>query len=569
MNAGKVYLVGAGPGHPELLTLKAAELLRTTDVVVYDRLVQEEVVALASPSAERIFMGKPVGRHESRQDAVNELLVRKALEGKTVVRLKGGDPFLFGRGAEEAEYLAERGICFEVIPGVSSALAAPLSAGIPVTHRNVASSVAVITGHEAKEEESRVDWSALARIDTLVFLMGVHNAGRIAERLIAHGREPRTPAAMIQMAFWHNERVLVSKLESLADDVAAAGIKPPATLVVGEVCSMHEKLSGAHRDLRRRRDDSSRFQPAPSPDQLFRLVSSGMASQLLGLGLESGVFDLLESPMTATDAAHALQFDADATAEILGALAALGLLENTGDAWLNLDLASRYLTKASSNSLRLAILNQAALSGGWQQLRSFAEDGCRGTFSPGGQERHRDACEAVARFAAPSVVERLEAGGPSLLIGWGADAYRTAFAECWPGVTLCTWNPFLDGSGTLNGSGAGPVPESLLGSMRYRTVVLSGILSSCESGQVERLLEDAANAVGDGGVIALHDSFLPESVLPPPDVVLGALARRISRGGCRCWSLARLGGALTRLGFTRVRSQPLAAATVLVTAARN
>ena len=136
MQTGKVYLVGAGPGHPELLTLKAAELLQTGDVIVYDRLIQEEVLNLAKPAAERIYMGKTVGRHESRQTEIHELLVRKAREGRTVVRLKGGDPFVFGRGGEEAEYLAGHGVPFEVVPGVSSALAAPASAGIAITHRD-------------------------------------------------------------------------------------------------------------------------------------------------------------------------------------------------------------------------------------------------------------------------------------------------------------------------------------------------------------------------------------------------------------------------------------------------
>ncbi len=172
---GKVYLVGAGPGPVELLTLRAAELLRTAEVVVYDRLIQDGVLALASPRAEMIYMGKPVGRHESRQAEVNELLVSKAREGKPVVRLKGGDPFVLGRGGEEAEYLAQHGVPFEIIPGVSSALAAPLRAGIPVTHRDLGSCVVIATGHEAHRDEDRLDWAALSKLDTLVFLMGVHN----------------------------------------------------------------------------------------------------------------------------------------------------------------------------------------------------------------------------------------------------------------------------------------------------------------------------------------------------------------------------------------------------------
>ena len=248
---GKVYLVGAGPGHPELLTLKAAALLKQCDVVVYDRLIQEEVLAFCGPAAERIYMGKPEGRHESRQEEIHELLARKASEGKLVVRLKGGDPFVFGRGGEEAEQLAEQGIPFEVIPGVSSALAGPLSAGIAVTHRDIASAVAVVTGHEARRDGSRLDWGALSKIDTLVFLMAVRNVETIAGKLIEHGRDPETPAAMIQMAYWHDEQVVVSTLAGIGEETERAGVQPPATLVIGEVVRLHEKLECAQRDLQR------------------------------------------------------------------------------------------------------------------------------------------------------------------------------------------------------------------------------------------------------------------------------------------------------------------------------
>jgi len=249
IKTGKVYLVGAGPGHPELLTLKAAELLKAADAVVYDRLIHEAVLGLLKPSAERIYMGKQVGHHASRQMEINELLAGKAQEGKLVVRLKGGDPFLFGRGGEEAEYLAEHGIPFDVIPGVCSALSAPLAAGIPVTHRDMASSVAFITGHEAQEHDTRVDWAAISKIDTLVFLMCVHNLARIAANLIAHGRHPETPAALIQMAFWPEERVVTATLATIAEAAEREQIKPPATLVVGEVVRMGEKLRAAERDL--------------------------------------------------------------------------------------------------------------------------------------------------------------------------------------------------------------------------------------------------------------------------------------------------------------------------------
>jgi uroporphyrinogen III methyltransferase/synthase len=242
MTPGTVYLVGAGPGHPDLLTVKALRLLQAADVVVYDRLVLDAVLGLARPSAERIFMGKPAGAHASRQDDINELLLAKAREGKTVVRLKGGDPFLFGRGAEEAEFLARHGIPFQVVPGISSALAAPMAAGIAVTHREVASSVAIVTGHECRSERSRLDWAALARLDTLVFLMAVENLGRISARLMQNGRAADTPAALVQMASWPDEHVLVGTLGTIATDAAGADIRPPATLVVGEVVRLRERL---------------------------------------------------------------------------------------------------------------------------------------------------------------------------------------------------------------------------------------------------------------------------------------------------------------------------------------
>jgi len=206
---GKVYLVGAGPGHPDLLTVRAVRLIQSGDVIVYDRLIQEEVLALARPPAEKIFMGKFLGKHASRQEEIHEVLVRKAREGKTVIRLKGGDPFLFGRGGEEAEYLADHGIAFEVVPGVSSCLSAPLSAGIAVTHRDVASSVAIVTGHNSDGNHVRIDWEALSKIDTLVVLMGVHNVAHITQALIAAGRSIDAPAAMVQMAFWPGERIVV------------------------------------------------------------------------------------------------------------------------------------------------------------------------------------------------------------------------------------------------------------------------------------------------------------------------------------------------------------------------
>jgi uroporphyrinogen III methyltransferase/synthase len=187
-------------------------------------------------------MGQPVGKHESRQEEIHALLLKKACEGKLVVRLKGGDPFLFGRGGEEVEFLAEHRIPFEVVPGISSALAAPLAACIAVTHRETASSVTIVTGHEVRSDAGRICWRALSLMDTLVFLMAVHNLRHISSKLVEHGRSPDTPAAMIQMAYWPEQRVVTGTLASIADEVEHAGVKPPATLVVGDVVRLREKL---------------------------------------------------------------------------------------------------------------------------------------------------------------------------------------------------------------------------------------------------------------------------------------------------------------------------------------
>ena len=559
--------MGAGPGHPELLTLKAAELLRTCDVVVYDRLIQEEILALAKPSAERIYMGKPVGRHESRQEEVQELLVRKAREGKMVVRLKGGDPFVFGRGGEEAEYLAERGVPFEVIPGVTSAFAAPLSAGIAVTHRGAASSVAVVTGHEAKKDHHRVNWKALAGIDTLVFLMGVSNVDTIAETLVRHGKSPETPAAMIQMAFWHDEFAVIGTLGTIARQVKEAGIRPPATLVVGEVVRMRDKLARAERDLRRRPDGSSRFAPAPAPDELLRLASAGLGTQVLGFALEKRLFDELGRPRTAGEIAASQGWDETAAREVLEALTALGVIEKTPEGYRNLELAARYLASESPVSLREALLHQCRLAAGWSELEGYVRSGCRDfvQVAPDEEALHQRCCEALARFAAPSVADKLDLGGkgPVLVVGYGGQEYKEAIARRWPQLSVTAVNPFRN-------PGVPPALQPGLGQAEdsFGAVVLSGLLGSANRGEVQQFLELAAGRLRPGGLLALHDSFLPGGVLPPPEVVLGALGRRMRRGGCRTWSIDRLRRALEALGFDRIEWQNLHAGTVLVTARR-
>ena len=290
---GKVYLVGAGPGHPDLLTVRAVRLLQTADVIVYDRLIQEEVLAISKPTAEKIFVGKYLGKHASRQTEIHELLVRKAKQGGMVIRLKGGDPFLFGRGGEEAEYLTDHGIAFEVVPGVSSCLSAPLSVGIPVTHRHLSSSVAVVTGHNSNGNHDRVNWQALSQVDTLVVLMGVHNVGHITQALIAAGRPDDTPAAMIQMAFWPGQQIVVGTLATIREAVHRAGIEAPATLVIGDVVKMHDKLKQASLDIARDWNESlSAVLTPPEPesvDQVWNLHEERKAGTVLQSVSEEGV----------------------------------------------------------------------------------------------------------------------------------------------------------------------------------------------------------------------------------------------------------------------------------------
>lgn len=244
MVKGKVFLVGAGPGDPLLLTLKAVETLKAADVVIYDRLVNEEILKWTPETAEKIYVGKSAGKHELPQEKINELLVAKALEGKKVVRLKGGDPFLFGRGGEEAEALAEKHIDFEVVPGITSAIAAPAYAGIPLTHRDYASSIAIVTGHRAEKGGKIVKWAELARAaDTIVILMGVELLKFTVAKLMEGGLDPETPVAIIEQGTTAQQRSVVGKLGTIARLAKERGVKPPAVIVVGSVATLGEKLS--------------------------------------------------------------------------------------------------------------------------------------------------------------------------------------------------------------------------------------------------------------------------------------------------------------------------------------
>lgn len=240
---GRVTLVGAGPGDPDLLTVRAARALRTARVVLYDHLVSDSVLELVNPAAERVYVGKQDRRHTLEQEKITELLVRIARTGTPVVRLKGGDPYVFGRGGEEAQALAQAGIPFDVVPGITAAQGMSAYAGIPLTHRDHAASVVFVTGH-SKESGMEPDWAALARPrQTVVFYMGVGALPRICQQLIAHGLRADTPAAVVERATCAQQRVVGATLLTLPAVAAARGVKAPALIVVGSVVGLRDELA--------------------------------------------------------------------------------------------------------------------------------------------------------------------------------------------------------------------------------------------------------------------------------------------------------------------------------------
>lgn len=241
-NPGTVYLVGGGPGNPELLTLRAAHLIANAQTIVYDNLVGKGILELIPADSERIYVGKQAGNHTLPQDEINALLVRLALAGKSVVRLKGGDPFIFGRGGEEIEELLQHGVPFEVVPGVTAASGMAAYAGIPLTHRAYAQSCTFVTGH-LKDGSVALDWPALARPrQTVVIYMGIGALPEICRQLTAHGLAATTPAAVVQNATLAQQRVVCGTLASLPEMVMGSGIVPPALIVVGDVVLLREKL---------------------------------------------------------------------------------------------------------------------------------------------------------------------------------------------------------------------------------------------------------------------------------------------------------------------------------------
>jgi uroporphyrinogen III methyltransferase / synthase len=354
---GIVYLVGAGPGDPGLMTIRSLDLIVAADVIVHDRLIPRDALVAARPDAEILYVGKEPGDASVAQDEIEKLLIDRAREGKIVVRLKGGDPFVFGRGGEEAEALAAAGIPFEVVPGITAGVAAPAYAGIPVTHRDDASAVAFVTGHEDPEkEDSALDYEALARFPgTLVFYMGVKALPRIAERLIASGRDPSEPAAVVERGTLPGQRTVSGTLEGIAGAVEEAGIQAPAVAVVGPVAARRERIAWLEgrplhgkrivvtraraqaSELARRLDalgaepielPAIRIEPRIDSDEVLRAVESLHAYALVCLTSANGVHLLFEAMAAQGRDARAL---ANASVAAIGsgtevALAANGVI---------------------------------------------------------------------------------------------------------------------------------------------------------------------------------------------------------------------------------------------------
>jgi len=396
-------------------------------------------------------------------------------------------------------------------------------------------------------------------MDTLVFLMVVRNIGRVSQELITHGRDPATPAAIIQMAFWPEEMVVSGTLANIAERALRSGISPPATLVVGEVVRLREKLRGHDRGLPLPAVDRSR-PPAPLPDQLFRLGLAGLGSQVLGLALSERLFDRLEEPQSAESLAPGLGLSPARLAEILDCLVALGLLERTPGGYRNLELASTYLRTDSPQSLRSTLLSQLSQFSQWQDVSAYARNGHTGHVPLARQGLYRSSWESLAWLAASAVVNQMNIAEHSrvLVSGWGREAFRKALSRRWRHL-------ILDDGDFLQA----PTPLLQLPQGSYDAIVLSGVLPCLAREQVLRILASSANALNERGVLVIHDALAPAGSFPPPEIVLEALGRHITWGADTNWSVEQLRAALEALRFGDVHLEPLPAGTTVVMARKG
>jgi uroporphyrinogen III methyltransferase / synthase len=389
---GVVYLVGAGPGDPGLMTARSLELIASADAIFYDRLIPPGALDGARSEAELVYVGKQPGLPSVPQEEIGERLIETAREGKSVVRLKGGDPFVFGRGGEEGEALREAGIEFEVVPGVTAGVAATAYAGIPVTHRNDASAVAFVTGHEDPEkEESALDWEALARFPgTLVFYMGVRRLGENATALIDAGRDPQEPAAAIERGTWPGQRTVTATLGTIADAVGREQVKAPALIVVGEVVRRREELEWLERrPLHGRRVVVTRA----------RAQASGLAATLRGLGAE-----VVELPAIRIES----RIESEEVRKIAGALGVYELVCLTSPNGVRLLFEA--MENAGVDARALAGVTVAAIGPG--TARALADRGILAEVVP-------------ERFVAEGLIEALEGhevAGARVLVARAAEA---------------------------------------------------------------------------------------------------------------------------------------------------
>lgn len=237
----KVYLTGAGPGNIELLTLKAVKVIEQADIIIYDRLANPEILDMAKEGCKTLYVGKEDGKHLISQDEINEIIYQAALKHETVVRLKGGDPFVFGRGGEEAIYLFDRDIKFEIIPGITSCVSVPAYSGIPVTHRGITTSFRVVTGHETKDKKiSQLEWESFLNDETIVFLMGYHNIKKITRKLLNLGKRKDYPCAVISKGTTHEQKVITGELENIVEK--SKDLPTPVMIVIGEVVTLRDKI---------------------------------------------------------------------------------------------------------------------------------------------------------------------------------------------------------------------------------------------------------------------------------------------------------------------------------------